>query len=91
MVIKLHDVKTPSGKVADDSTRNRMAVLASTFGDRIKLANVRQSPDPEQPRTPNADTARVLQEIERGEGIVRYNNLAELISDCERSAEAPDS
>ena len=71
MVVTLHDVKTPSGKVADDRARNQMVILASTSGHRIKLANVRQSPDPEQPRTPNAETAEVLQEIRRGEGIVR--------------------
>ena len=90
MAINLGDI-TVSGSIADDKTRNQLEILASTFGHRIKLANVRQSPDPDQPRTPNAETAQVLEAIERGEGIVRYNSLGELISDCERFAEAPDS
>ena len=59
---------------------------------QIRITNVRISlAGPEQPRTPNSETAQVLNEIERGEGIVRYNSLGELISDCERFAEAPDS
>ncbi|MCY3912732.1 MAG: hypothetical protein OXG43_05730 [Chloroflexi bacterium] len=59
---------------------------------QIKITNIRISlAVPVQPRTPNPETAQVLKEIERGEGIVRYSSLGELISDCERFAEAPDS
>ena len=64
----------------------------AVFTPHIKLTNVRESlADPVQPRTPNAETAEVLQEIQHGEGIVRYNSLGELIADCEGFAEAPDS
>ena len=41
-----------------------------------------------QPRTPNAETVEVLRQTERGEDIIRFTNLDELIADCEAYAES---
>ena len=56
----------------------------------IRISNVREVlSEPAQPRTPNAETIEVLRQTERGEGIIRFNNLEELIADCEAYAESP--
>ena len=43
-----------------------------------------------QPRKPNAETVEVLLQTERGEDIVRFKSLDDLITDCEAYAESPD-
>lgn len=92
MAVELRPVMSLQGQAAGAEARNLTEFLTFTSGQHIRLTNVRASlGHPDQPRTPNAETAAVLQKIERGQGIVRYNSLGELISDCERSAEAPDS
>lgn len=94
MVINLSAVTMVSESPVDDQAHEGTVVVTSTSGRNIRLTltNFRGPwTDPAQPRTPNVETAEVLRETERGEGIVRYNSVVELIADCERFADAPDS
>lgn len=64
---------------------------AEAFTPHITLTIVQESlNDSGQPRVPNAETVEVLRQTERGEDIVWFTSLDDLIADCEGYAESPD-
>ena len=82
-----------TGSLSNLAIRELSVILPSppeeAFRPHIRVTNIRSSvADLAQPRTPNAETVEVLRQTERGEDIIQFNNLDELIADCEAYAES---
>ena len=78
MTIKLHVFDLPA---ATDRLERNTTRSTAPF---VKLEHRMQ------PRTPNSETAKVLRQTERGEEIVWFTSLDDLIAECEAYAESTD-